>query len=78
MICHAKVTAEQSQKRRKSLARAKQGFQVTIEKFIERWCEKRMETFTSKVRQALHQEVFQIVLFDMTIWSYIRVSWLKT
>ena len=55
VICHAKVTAEQSQKRRKSFARAKQAFQVTIERFIEKWCEKRMQTFKTEVRLALNQ-----------------------
>ncbi|MCO5601803.1 hypothetical protein L7F22_055928 [Adiantum nelumboides] len=43
VICHAKVTIEQNRKRRKSFNRAKNEFQATIEKFIENWCEKRMQ-----------------------------------
>ncbi|KAH7280039.1 hypothetical protein KP509_37G049700 [Ceratopteris richardii] len=43
VTCHAKVTAEQNKKRRKSLSRAKDNFHARIEKHIEKWCEQRMQ-----------------------------------
>ncbi|KAI5067217.1 hypothetical protein GOP47_0017745 [Adiantum capillus-veneris] len=59
VVCHAKVTIEQNRKRRKSFNRAKDQFQATIEKFIEKWCEKRMQATTPQdadVKQQFEDE----------------------
>lgn len=69
VVCHAKVTAEQQKDRHEVRSRAKQGLQITIEKFIERVCEKRMKSY-SQVDDSSETEDDKDLLMDVSGSAY--------